>query len=124
MHPDPLTTGPGGKPGQLAIHPAAAALEERREADAAELADLLSALAFDLEAGRLTAGDGDADALTSLTLAADDLLSLAAELAADPGPYLVARAAVGALPTGADTIRPMLTSWPASALPATLAAAA
>jgi len=121
MHPDHLT-GPGGKPGHLTIHPAAAALEVPREADAAELADLLSALAFDLEAGRLTAGD--ADALTSLTLAADDLLSLAAELAPDPGPYLVARAAVGALPTGADAIRPMLTTWPASAQPAELAAAA
>lgn len=70
--------------------------------DAADLADTLAALAFDLEAGRLAAGD--VAALTTLTLAADDLLSLAASLAPDPWPYIAARAAVGALPTGADAI--------------------
>ncbi len=72
--------------------------------DASELADALSALAFDLEAGALAAGD--VAALTRLTLAADDLLTLAAALAPDPWPYLAARDAVGALPTGADASGP------------------
>lgn len=76
--------------------------------DRAELADALAALSFDLEEGRLTAGD--VGALTDLTLAADDLLGLAAALAPDPWPYRVAQAAVGALPTGADILRPELAS--------------
>lgn len=37
-----------------------------------------------------------------LTLAADDLLTLAAALAADPAPYLDVRELVGLLPGGAD----------------------
>lgn len=72
--------------------------------DVADLADTLSALAFDLEAGRLA--PGNVASLTALTLAADDLLGLAAALAPDPWPYLAARAAVGSLPTGADASRP------------------
>ena len=72
--------------------------------DVADLADTLSALAFDLEAGRLA--PGNVASLTALTLAADDLLALAAALAPDPWPYMVARAAVGSLPTGADASRP------------------
>ena len=79
---------------------------------AAELADTLAALAFDLEAGRLVADN--LAALTDLTLAADDLLALAAALAPDPWPYLVARAAVGSLPTGADASRPEPIPWPIS----------
>ena len=78
--------------------------------DLAELADTLAALAFDLEAGRVVAGN--LSALTDLTLVADDLLGLAAALAPDPWPYLVARAAVGSLPTGADASRPEPIHWP------------
>lgn len=70
----------------------------------ADLSAVLAALADDLGAGRLT--NGNAAALASLTLAADDLLALAAALAPDPWPYLAARAAVGALPTGADACWP------------------
>ena len=50
--------------------------------------------------------------LTALTLAADDLLALAAAMAPDPWPYMAARAAVGALPTGADVSRPAPIPWP------------
>ncbi len=78
--------------------------------DVAELADTLAALAFDLEAGRLAAGD--VATLTALTLASDDLLALAAAMAPDPWPYMAARAAVGALPTGADASRPAPIPWP------------
>lgn len=81
--------------------------------DVADLADTLAALAFDLEAGRLT--PGNLAALTDLTLAADDLLGLAAALAPDPWPYLAARAAVGSLPTGADASRP--NPWPGPRAP-------
>jgi len=78
--------------------------------DLSELADTLGALAFDLEAAPLVAGN--VATLTALTLAADDLLSLAAALAPDPWPYLVALAAVGSLPTGADACRPEPIPWP------------
>lgn len=70
----------------------------------AGLADTLASLAFDLEEGRIL--PGDLEALTDLTLAADDLLGLAAALAPDPWPYMVARAAVGSLPSGADINAP------------------
>ncbi|MBK7781498.1 MAG: hypothetical protein IPJ58_12160 [Ardenticatenia bacterium] len=80
--------------------------------DVAELADTLAALAFDLEAAPLVAGN--LATLTALTLAADDLLALAAALAPDPWPYMAARAAVGALPTGADACRPEPIPWPSS----------
>ena len=47
--------------------------------------------------------DARAVRLTSrLVLAADDALSLAAVVADDPTPFLLARAFVGALPGGAD----------------------
>lgn len=78
--------------------------------DVAELADTLAALAFALEAGRLT--PGNLATLTALTLAADDLLALAAAMTPDPWPYMVARAAVGSLPTGADASRPEPIPWP------------
>ena len=67
----------------------------------ADLSAVLAALADDLGAGRITCAD-----LATLTLAADDLLALAAALAPDPWPYMTARAAVGALPPGADACRP------------------
>lgn len=70
----------------------------------AGLADALASLAFDLEEGRLI--PGDLATLTDLTLAADDLLGIAAALAPDPWPYIVARAAVGSLPSGADVTAP------------------
>lgn len=67
----------------------------------ADLAAVLADLAANLGAGRMTCAD-----VATLTLAADDLLALAATLAPDPWPYLAARAAVGALPTGADACWP------------------
>lgn len=115
---DNLTTGRGrsaaARPPKAAP-PATAALPAGRRPtmpapDLAELADTLAALAFDLEAGRLA--PGGLAGLTALTLAADDLLALAAAMAPDPWPYMAARAAVGALPTGADASRPAPIAWP------------